>query len=93
MIIEAVKLVGQLAVGVGVSAVTKTFINSITPENVTKFTKVAIGIGGWFIGGVLVMQAGKKWNQDIDSAIAFVQKIKDIKNKKVEEEPTTEVEG
>ena len=56
--------------------------------------KVAIGIGGWFIGGVLVMQAGKKWNQDIDSAIAFVQKNKRYqKIKKVEEEPTTEVEG
>jgi len=92
MIVETVKLVGQLAVGIGVGAVTKTFIQSITPENVAKFTKVAIVVGGWFIGGVLTIQASKKWNSDVDSIVTFAKKIKNIKNQKVEEKTETEAE-
>lgn len=93
MIIGAIKLVGQLAVGIGVSTVTKVFIKNITPSNVTKFGKVAIEIGGWFIGGVLAHQAGKKWNEDVDKTVDIVKKIKKIKEDSKKEESKTETEA
>jgi len=94
MIVGAVKLIGQLAVGVGVSTVTKVFIKNITPSNVTKAAQVAINIGGWFIGGVLAQQASKKWNSDVDRTVKIVKKINKIKedSKKEESKPETEAE-
>lgn len=93
LVVGAVKLIGQLAVGVGVSTVTKVFIKSITPENATKAVKVVIGIGGWFIGGVLTAQASKKWNSDVDNVVKIVKKIKIVKEETNEEsKPETEAE-
>jgi len=92
LMVGAVKLIGQLAVGAGVSTVTKLFIKSITPSNVTKYTKVVTEIGGWFIGGVLCMQAGKKWNSDVDHAVNFVKRIKIVK-KQENIETKTEIEA
>jgi len=93
LIIGAVKLIGQLAVGAGVSTVTKLFIKSITPSNVTKYTKVVTDIGGWFIGGVLCMQAGKKLNGDIDRAVKFVKRITTVKKEQESIETKTEIEA
>ena len=93
LVIGAIKLVGELAVGFGVGTVAKTFIKSITPTAATKITKVAIEVGSWFISGVLIHEASKKWNSDVDKTVDIVKKIKKLKEEsKKESKPETEAE-
>lgn len=91
-IIGAVKLIGQLAVSMGVGQVTKMFIKSITPSNATKFAKISVSIGSWFIGGALAMEAGRKWNHDVNRAVEFAKKMQ-LKIKQKTEESKTEKEA
>ena len=93
LVVGAIKLVGQLAVGIGVSTVTKAFIKSITPSAATKVAKVAIEVGSYFIGGVLIHEAGKKWNSDVDKAVEIVKSIKKIKEESKKEESKLETEA
>ena len=75
ILLTTVKLVGQVAVSIGVGTITKAFIKTLPLENATKLAKVAIKVGGVFIGGALALQAGKKWNRDVDNTVNFTKKI------------------
>jgi len=92
-IVNAVKIVGKIAVTIGVGAVAGAFLNALMPSNVTKFGKVAMWIGTMFIGGVLVEEAGKKWDSQVDDVVNLVNAIKAIKEtQNVELKPETEAE-
>jgi len=72
----AVKLVGQVVIGYGVSAFTSAIVKSITPENAVKMTKVAIKIGGLCVGGVVAAAASKRFNKNVDDVVDIANKVK-----------------
>ena len=91
--VGAVKLIGQIAVNVGVGTVTKLLVKSITPSNATKAVKVAVGIGSFVISSVITAQASKKWNDDVDNVVKIVKKIKKFKDEESTEESKPETEA
>lgn len=86
LLVGAIKIVGNLVIGYGVTAFTNALTKSITPENAVKLTKTAIKIGGWAIGGVVAAAAGKKFSKEVDLVFDVAKKVKNkIENPENEE--------
>ena len=81
------KDVADVVVSIGVSSIVGNAIKMTTDPEAKLLKKIAIGIGGIVLSGMVGDLASKYTNQQIDNAVASVSSIVDnMKNAKAEKE-------
>ena len=87
-VIKTVKLVGGLAVSIGIGAVTGNLIRITTPANTGAIAKACIKVGSYAIAGIASTEAGKQFGKKVDLVTNmvgnFTEKIKKEETEKVE---------
>lgn len=73
--LTAVKIVGGIAISIGVGAVVKNLVRATTPEDVKKGTEICIKVGSFFIAGMLATAANDKFGQHVDAVIQTIEVV------------------
>ena len=71
--LTAVKIVGGVAISIGVGAIVKNVVKATTPEDVSRQTAICIKVGSFFLAGVLGAATNQRFAKDIDSVIKVVE--------------------
>ena len=87
-VIGAVKIVGSVAVSIGIGAVAGNIIMVTTPANTGKIAKACIKVGGYAISGIASTEAGKQFGKKVDLITNmvdnFTEKLKKEETEKKE---------
>ena len=89
-VIDIIKGVVGLAVGLGVSGIAANLISATTPRSIGKIAKILIYIGGAALTGFIGEEANKYAEHTIDSVVEAFDIAKEMVTKK---EETTEEES
>ena len=68
-IVQATKMIAGLAASAGTGKIIGNIVVAVTPDDVSKFTKVLITIGTGAIGGMVGKQVAKSVEDDIDGMV------------------------
>ena len=80
-----IKLVGGVAISIGVGAILKNIIKKYTPEQANKLTKVCTAVGGFFLSSSVAAMAVDRFETDVDNVWTAVNKV--LENTEEETEP------
>ena len=87
--ITAIKVVGGVAVGIGVGLVMKNLVVATTPDDTKKIMKACIGIGSTVVAGLASAAACDKYNATFDKIVGRISKwasSEDTDNEETEKE-------
>ena len=88
--LKAVKVIGGLAISVGVGAVATNLVKATTPEDIKRFTKICIGIGSFAVSGMAAAAASNQFENTIDEVIETVQGIFEVEQEETENQEQAE---
>ena len=88
--LKTVKIIGGLAISIGVGAVATNLVKATTPEDIKKFTKICIGIGSFAVSGMAAAAASNRFEETIDGIIETAQGILGSEDENQENEEQAE---
>lgn len=93
-IVKTVKMVGSLAVSVGIGSVATNVIMAVMPPGAGLVTRGCIKVGTYAISGLAATEAGKQFGRKVDLITTIVEKtMGDIKEDQEKIKLTSEEEN
>lgn len=80
--LKLLKTTTDLAVSIGAGAIVGNTIKQSTPADAKKYTRVAIGIGGFVLSSAVGSWAAQYANDQIDGTIEQLSELKDAFKRK-----------
>jgi hypothetical protein len=91
--INGIKAISDIVVSAGVASVVGNAIKASTPDDLKRFKKISITVGGFVLSGMVSGMATKYTNEQIDAAASVLKGVVKIAEAPEPEESSTNPEA